>query len=161
MEILKRRCVMGLLLVSLSVSACTTGEWPPRRVYSHSAVLLQREQLEEKAKYALKSLERAHNEQDAHGFFEWVSDDFSGGTDFRFNLNDAFRHANSVDLHFFIDHTLIENSKIDLQTHWQKRTVSKTTGKVMASEGQADFVFQDDAEGRMKLIDIRGQSPFA
>ncbi len=115
--------------------------------------------VEEKAEDALESLKQAYLEQDLETFFEGVSDGaYFNATDLKFKMRQISNDFSPEDLNLVVDHSLIEKEKVVLQTHWQRRRVSKSSGSVQLDSGQADFIFL--VEDKAELIQIRGSSPF-
>ena len=107
----------------------------------------------------LRVLEAAYLEKDPQKFFEQVSDSaYFSVLDLKNKIADHFRDFSQVDLNIVVDYNLPEKDKAVLKTHWQKRQVRNSSGKLETSEGSADFIFK--AGAKALVLDIQGDSPF-
>lgn len=111
------------------------------------------------AKEALESLRKAYEEKNIQGFFLQIGDEaYLDDADLREALASRFRSSSHIELRIYADHTLKENDKVLLKTHWQRRHTDDDTGRIETGEGLAQFVFS--LEEAPKLLDIQGDSPF-
>ncbi len=112
------------------------------------------------AETALGELKNSYANRDAANFFRNVSDDsYLDSGDFKYRTTKKLRRNTSIDLTLTEDNAMQENDKVVLRTHWQKRALRGSTGKLVLTQGKADLVFKI-SEGRAELLNIRGDSPF-
>ena len=149
---MKKNVVLAAILgVALSVSSVPL--WAAKAEMTRAAQ-------EDQAKEALQALRQAYVDGDSEGFFKHVSwHSFFNTLELKFQLSGHLRDFSQPDLHIVMDHAMVENDKVVLKTHWQKRAVRNSNGNVENSQGQAQFVFKSREHGA-KLIDIQGQNPF-
>lgn len=113
------------------------------------------------ARDTLSALQNAYTSGDLQGFFKLVSGKaYFNDTDLRFKLTGEFDRHEPIDLQFFVDSAVTDLEKVSLGTHWQKRSLDARSGQVVPTQGKADFIFHVNKEGKAKLLDIRGDSPF-
>ena len=112
-----------------------------------------------KAEEALEILKQAYSGRSSERFFSMVSQEpYFKIVDLKFDLTKHFDTFSQIDWNVVNDNVVIENNKVAIKTHWQKRMVRNQTGNVETSEGSTEFIFIVSEEA--KLLDFRGDNPF-
>lgn len=159
MEILKiifykKRCFTAIFLLTISLAVfiypvLAMGNESSRAAGNSIAA----------AEKALDSLKNAYLEKNLEAFFSGVSEQaYFNEADLKISFAKKFSEFNVIDIRIFEDNSLRENDKVDLKTHWQKRSVRNSTGKIEVTQGKAEFIF--DVKENTELLNIRGDSPF-
>lgn len=105
------------------------------------------------AKVCMDELVKNYNGEHEEDFFRNVSDEYlTSYLDFKIRVENDFRNFDQIRVQYWIDRELAEGKRVSIQIHWEKSTMTPTSGTPVLTRGTTKFIFEVN-DGKALLMD--------
>ena len=112
------------------------------------------------ARTAIQDLVSSYQANDSEGFLRLFDDqNVSGFQSYAEGIRDFLRDNKEINLELIFDSAVEDRGLVAATAHWNKSLVTKA-GQQALSKGSCELVFRRQANGRLLLSAIHGESPF-